>query len=130
MDQSKTRFLCRRARSLIGWGRRVGSGLLGRHNVAVFLPDVHEFAVVVYGLEDGCVGQLLFQAAFTDAIHFLFGWVGENLHEFFFALWAVVGSVDHLFGVFDEDFYAVMGCTVRLVNWAHVTQPEPALQRR
>jgi hypothetical protein len=32
--------------------------------------------------------------------------VSVDLQEFFSAFWAVVGSIDHLFGVFGQDFDA------------------------
>ncbi len=61
----------------------------------------------------------MFQAAFADDIDFFFFAVSQYLEEFFFALGAEVGSIDHLFGVFGEDFYAVVGCAKALIDWAH-----------
>ena len=74
----------------------------------MFFPYVHEFAVVVYRLKNRGVGQFLFQTAFADHIDFFFLGIRKNLHEFFFALWTVVGSIYHLFCVFNENFYSIM----------------------
>lgn len=67
----------------------------------MFLPDIHKFAVIITGLKNGCIGQFFFYAAFAYDVNFFFVWLSQNLHELFFALGAVVWSVDHLFCVFN-----------------------------
>jgi hypothetical protein len=74
----------------------------------VLFPNVHKFAVVIYRLKNRRVRQHLLQAACAHAINFFLVWVRKNLHELFFALGAVVGSIHHLFRIFNQNFYAVM----------------------
>ncbi len=84
-----------------------------------FLVEVHEFAVVVDGLKNWGVSHFFFDSTFTYGEDFFFVGVCQNLQKLFFALGAVVGSVDHLFCFFDEDFDAVVGGSIGLVYGAH-----------
>jgi hypothetical protein len=65
------------------------------------LVNIHELAVVVYGLKNGCVVEFFFNSACANGVNLFFGGTGKDLEDFFFALGTEVGSVDQLLGVFD-----------------------------
>ncbi len=60
MDLLTTRFLCLGVTCLFGGFRWVCLWLLRWNDVAVSFPVIHEFAVVVYGLEDWSIRELVF----------------------------------------------------------------------
>jgi hypothetical protein len=77
--------------------------------VALFFPSVPKLVIVIYRLKNRRVSQLPLQPAFTNSEYLFVFEVSADFEQFFAAFGAIVGTVDHLFGVFGEQFHTATG---------------------
>ena len=79
------------------------------YSVALFFPSVPKLVIVIYRLKNWRVSQLPLQPAFTNGEYLFVFKVRTDFEQFFAAFGTIVGTVDHLLGVFGKQFHAAAG---------------------
>src|SRR5512135_1765057 len=74
--------------------------------VALLFPSIPKLVIVIYRLKNRRISQLPLQPTFTNSKYLFVFKISADFEQFFAAFRAIVWTVNHLFGIFGEQFHA------------------------